>query len=66
MVDEGKWRLDDLIDIQAQDVWAGVSDIAVLGGRLFRIHPAQPDPTENAAELHVIDRNTLRVAGGDG
>src|SRR6185369_11642866 len=28
MVDEGKWRLDDLIDIQAQDVWTGVSDIA--------------------------------------
>jgi len=44
----------------------GVCDIAVLGGRLFRILPAQPDPTENAAELDIVDANTLRVAGGDG
>jgi hypothetical protein len=44
----------------------GVIDIAVLGGRLFRIHPAQPDPTENVAELQIVDETTLRVAGGDG
>jgi len=44
----------------------GVIDIAFLGGRLFRIHPAQPDPTENAAQLDILDRNTLRVTGGDG
>ncbi|MET0862727.1 MAG: serine hydrolase domain-containing protein [Nakamurella sp.] len=44
----------------------GVIDIALLGGRLYRIHPAQPDPTENAAELDILDEDTLRVAGGDG
>jgi len=44
----------------------GVIDIAVLGGRLFRIHPAQPDPTENVAELEIVDDATLRIAGGDG
>ena len=44
----------------------GVVDIAVLGGRLFRIHPAQADPTENVAELRVIDQHTLQVDGGDG
>lgn len=44
----------------------GVVDIVVLGGRLFRIHPAQADPTENVAELAIVDDRTLRVAGGDG
>jgi CubicO group peptidase (beta-lactamase class C family) len=44
----------------------GVLDIALLGGRLYRIHPAQVDPTENVAELRIVDRSTLRIAGGDG
>ena len=44
----------------------GVVDIAVLGGRLFRIHPAQADPTENVAELRIVDQHTLQIGGGDG
>jgi CubicO group peptidase (beta-lactamase class C family) len=44
----------------------GVVDIASLGGRLFRIHPAQADPTDGVAELRIVDQDTLQVAGGDG
>jgi CubicO group peptidase (beta-lactamase class C family) len=44
----------------------GVVDIASLGGRLFRIHPAQADPTDGVAELRIVDEDTLQVAGGDG
>ena len=44
----------------------GVSDIALLGGRLYRLHPTLPDPTEDAAELEVVDDDTLRIAGGSG
>ena len=44
----------------------GVVDIASLGGRLFRIHPTQADPTDGVAELRIVDQDTLQVAGGDG
>lgn len=44
----------------------GVSDIAVLRGRLYRLHATLPDPTEDAAELEVVDGETLRIAGGSG
>ena len=46
-------------------VW-GVLDIAVLGGRLYRVHTASPDPSEDAAELEIVDETTLRVIGGSG
>lgn len=44
----------------------GVVDIALLGGRLYQIHPAAMDPTADVAELDVVDEDTLRVAGGGG
>jgi CubicO group peptidase (beta-lactamase class C family) len=46
-------------------VW-GVSDIAVLRGRLYRLHPTLPDPTEDAAELEVVGDDALRIVGGSG
>lgn len=44
----------------------GVIDIALLGGRLYQIHPTAIDPTADAAELTPVDEHTLRVAGGGG
>ena len=44
----------------------GISDIALLGGRLYRLHPTLPDPTEDAAELEVVGDGALRIAGGSG
>ncbi len=44
----------------------GVVDIALLGGRLYQIHPTAVDPTADAAELVLLDDHTLRVAGGGG
>jgi CubicO group peptidase (beta-lactamase class C family) len=44
----------------------GVVDIAVLGGRLHRLHPALADPVDDAAELEIVDESTLRIAGGSG
>ena len=44
----------------------GVIDIALLGGRLYQIHPTAVDPTAEAAELVFVDDHTLRVAGGAG
>lgn len=44
----------------------GVSDIAILRGRLYRLHPTSPDPTEDAAELEVVGEDALRIAGGSG
>lgn len=42
----------------------GVIDIVVLGGRLYRIHPASADLDHDAAELAYVDEHTLRVVGG--
>jgi CubicO group peptidase (beta-lactamase class C family) len=47
------------------DLW-GVTDIAVLGGRLYLLRPNLPDPADKAAELEVVDDHTLRIAGGTG
>src|SRR6185312_1317873 len=44
----------------------GVVDIAVLGGRLYRLHPALADPVDDAAELEIADESTLRISGGSG
>jgi hypothetical protein len=44
-------------------VW-GVSDVALLGGRLYLLKPTVADPTDKAVELDVVDDVTLRVAGG--
>jgi D-alanyl-D-alanine carboxypeptidase len=47
------------------NLW-GVTDVAVLGGRLVLLHPSDPDPTEDHLELRVEGAATLRqesVAG---
>ncbi|MET3804368.1 CubicO group peptidase (beta-lactamase class C family) [Nakamurella sp. UYEF19] len=44
----------------------GALDIAVLGGRLYRLHLPGADPVEDAAELEVVDGSTLRIQGGSG
>ena len=47
------------------NLW-GVTDVALLGGRLVLLHPAVPDPAEEFLELTVEDADTLRqesVAG---
>lgn len=44
----------------------GVVDVALLGGRLYQIHPAAVDPTADAAELELVDDHTLRVTSGSG
>lgn len=44
----------------------GVEDVAVLGGRLYRLHPNAADPSEEAAELEFVGDTTLRVVGGSG
>lgn len=47
------------------DLW-GVTDVALLGGRLYALSPVLGDPTELAAPLEVVDEHTLRVSGGSG
>ena len=47
------------------DLW-GVTDIAVLGGRLYLLKPTSPDPADKAVPLDVVDDRTLRIAGGPG
>lgn len=42
----------------------GVSDVALLGGRLYLLKPTTADPTDKVVELDVVDDVTLRVAGG--
>ncbi|SDX67427.1 CubicO group peptidase, beta-lactamase class C family [Modestobacter sp. DSM 44400] len=47
------------------NLW-GVTDVALLGGRLVLLHPSAPDPTEDHLELTVESGSTLRqesVAG---
>jgi hypothetical protein len=43
-----------------------VVDVALIGGRLRRLHPALPDPTDDAADLEFVDDTTLRISGGSG
>jgi CubicO group peptidase (beta-lactamase class C family) len=42
------------------NLW-GVRDVARLGGRLYLLNPALPDPTQVCAELTVVDNDALRV-----
>jgi CubicO group peptidase (beta-lactamase class C family) len=44
----------------------GVVDIAVLGGRLYRLNASGADPVLDAAQLAIIDDKTLRISGGSG
>jgi D-alanyl-D-alanine carboxypeptidase len=44
----------------------GVYDIALLGGRLFQLMPAQVDPVAAPTRLEVIDDCTLRIASTTG
>lgn len=46
-------------------LWS-VYDVAVLGGRLYQVFPAELDPAKSAVPLTVIDDHTLRVDGGSG
>ncbi|HEY9338775.1 MAG TPA: serine hydrolase domain-containing protein, partial [Kribbella sp.] len=46
------------------DLWS-VSDIALLGGRLYVIDPTSPDPAAEPTTLEA-DGDTLRVTGGNG
>jgi D-alanyl-D-alanine carboxypeptidase len=42
------------------NLW-GVTDVALLGGRLVLTHPSAPEPAEEYAELTVEDPDTLRL-----
>lgn len=44
----------------------GVTDIALLGGRLVGLSPGPADPTDSFDELDVLDADTLRVAAAPG
>lgn len=46
-------------------LWS-VSDVALLGGRLFLVAPAAADPVEQLPELEIVDDATLRITGGSG
>jgi D-alanyl-D-alanine carboxypeptidase len=42
------------------NLW-GVTDVALLGGRLVLLHPSAPEPAEERAELTVEGPGTLRL-----
>ncbi|MDP9370255.1 MAG: beta-lactamase family protein [Chloroflexota bacterium] len=42
----------------------GVTDVFILGGKLFASSPVEPSPMVQPYELAVIDENTLRIMGG--
>ena len=42
----------------------GVTDVYILGGRLFASSPVTPSPLVQPYELAVVDENTLRIMGG--
>lgn len=44
-------------------VW-GVTDVYLLGGKLYAGSPVGPSPHTMAAELAVVDANTLKIMGG--
>lgn len=47
------------------NLW-GVTDVALLGGRLVALNPAATDPTASFTELEVVDAHTLRMVEGPG
>ena len=47
------------------DLW-GVSDVALLGGRLFALDPTADDPVDGLSRLEVVDDTTLKVVGAPG
>src|SRR5690606_125278 len=44
----------------------GVTDVYILGGKLYSSSPVEPSPAGQPYELAVIDENTLRIMGGSG
>jgi D-alanyl-D-alanine carboxypeptidase len=42
----------------------GVTDVFILGGRLFASSPVAPSPLVEPVELAVVDEDTLRIMGG--
>jgi CubicO group peptidase (beta-lactamase class C family) len=44
----------------------GVTDVALLGGRLYLLDPTQPHTTEDRTPLEPAGDDTLRIAGGPG
>ena len=42
----------------------GVTDVYLLGGKLFASSPTLPSPVVQPYELAVIDENTLRIMNG--
>ncbi len=44
----------------------GITDIALLGGRLYQLDPTLDDPAADAVELEFIDDTTLRMTGDNG
>jgi D-alanyl-D-alanine carboxypeptidase len=42
----------------------GVTDVFILGGKLFASNPVAPSPVAEPIELAVIDADTLRIMGG--
>lgn len=42
----------------------GVTDVLVLGGKLFASSPVSPWPLVQPSELAVVDENTLRIMSG--
>ncbi|CAA9550582.1 MAG: Beta-lactamase class C-like and penicillin binding proteins (PBPs) superfamily [uncultured Thermomicrobiales bacterium] len=42
----------------------GVTDVCILGGKLFASSPVGPSPMVQPSELAVIDENTLRIMSG--
>jgi len=47
------------------DLW-GVSDVALLGGRLYLLDPTADDPVEGMSRLEVVDADTLRLVDAPG
>ena len=50
---------------QFASLW-GVTEVALLGGRLFALHPDQADPASKATPLAVEDATTLRITERSG
>ena len=47
------------------NLW-GLLDVVRLGGRLYALDPASPDPTDHPVHLTVLDDATARIGGGTG